>query len=220
MITGALGAAAGLVATACSAPAAPNASTPSRAGGPLDAPTTSSGSSSRRKPLVAYFSRAGENYYNGGRIDLTIGNTAVVAALIAELTEVDLYEIRAAEPYPDDYEATVRRNVQEQDADSRPAIAGALPDLKGYDTVLLGSGVWNVRAPMIMRTFVERLDLTGTTVVPFVTYAVSGIGQVADEYAQALPGVTLGESLAVRGEDAAGARGAVEDWLRRNGLLG
>ena len=31
---------------------------------------------------------------------------------------------------------------------------GALPPaLDGYDVVLLGSGRWNVRPPMIMRTF-------------------------------------------------------------------
>jgi hypothetical protein len=37
---------------------------------------------------------------------------------------------------------------------------------------------------MIMRTFVEALDFTGKTVLPFVTHAVSGMGRVADEYAQ------------------------------------
>ena len=73
---------------------------------------------------------------------------------------------------------------------------------------------------MIMRTFVEALDFTGKTVLPFVTYAVSGMGRVADEYAQTLPGATLGDGLAVRGEEASGARGLVEDWLRRSSLIG
>ena len=218
ILSGGLGAAAiGLIAAACSAP---ETAVPAGVTDPAVGAATSSGSGPRRKPLVAFFSRAGENYYNGGRIDLTIGNTAVVAALVADLMDVDVYEIRAAEPYPDDYEATVRRNVEEQDADSRPGIAGRLPDLARYDTVLLGSGVWNVRAPMIMRTFVEALDFTGKTVLPFVTYAVSGMGRVADEYAQTLPGATLGDGLAVRGEEASGARGLVEDWLRRSSLIG
>jgi flavodoxin len=216
VLSGGLAAAAiGLLTAACSAP---EPAVPARVTGPSVG--ASSGPGPRRKPLVAFFSRAGENYYNGGRIDLTIGNTAVVAALVADLMDIDVYEIRAAEPYPDDYEATVRRNVEEQDADSRPGIAGRLPDLARYDTILLGSGVWNVRAPMIMRTFVEALDFTGKTVLPFVTYAVSGMGRVADEYAQTLPGATLGDGLAVRGEEASGARGEVEDWLRRSSLIG
>ena len=97
--------------------------------------------------MLAFFSRASENYYSGGRIDLTIGNTAVVAALVADLMDVDVYEIRAAEPYPDDYGATVRRNVEEQDAGSRPGIAGRLPDLAATTRSCSGSGVWNIRAP-------------------------------------------------------------------------
>lgn len=51
--------------------------------------------------LMAYFSRAGENYYYyGGRRDLEVGNTAVVAETIARFADVDLHEMRAAEPYP------------------------------------------------------------------------------------------------------------------------
>jgi flavodoxin len=215
VLAGGLGVAAiGLVAAACSAS---EPAVPARVTGPSVG--ASSGPGPRRKPLVAFFSRAGENYYNGGRIDLTIGNTAVVAALVADLMDVDVYEIRAADPYSDDYEATVRRNLEEQDADARPSIAGRLPDLARYDTVLLGSGVWNVRAPMIMRTFVEALDFTGKTVLPFVTYAVSGMGRVADEYTETLSGTTIGDGLAVRGEEASGARGQVEEWLRLNNLI-
>ena len=113
----------------------------------------------------------------------------------------------------------MRRNVQEQQADARPEIAGSLPDLAGYDTVMLGSGVWNVQAPMIMHTFVDSADLAGRTVLPFVTYAVSGMGRVADDYRRLLPDSRIGEGLAVRGEEAADARPEVEGWLRRAGLL-
>jgi hypothetical protein len=35
--------------------------------------------------------------------------------------------------------------------------------------VLLGSPIWNVRAPVIM-TFTEQLDFSGKTVVPFTTH--------------------------------------------------
>ena len=73
---------------------------------------------------------------------------------------------------------------------------------------------------MIMRTFIESVDLGGRTVLPLVTYAVSGMGRVADDYSQLLPGSTIGEGLAVRGEEAADSRSEVEAWLRRVGLLG
>jgi flavodoxin len=169
--------------------------------------------------LLAYFSRAGENYHYGGRTTLAVGNTEVLAAMISSAVAVDVLRIEAADPYPDSYDATVERNVREQDAEARPAIAGSLPGVEGYDTVLLGSGIWNVRPPMIMRTFVEGVDLSGKTILPFVTYAVSGLGRTVDDYTRLCPGSTIGDALAVRGEEVAAARGDVEAWLRRTGLL-
>jgi len=169
--------------------------------------------------LLAYFSRPGENYYYGDRTDLEVGNTEVVAGLIAERLDCDVFRIEAAEPYADSYDDTVDRNVEEQDADARPAIAGELPDLAGYDTVILGSPVWNVRAPMIMSTFTEGLDFTGKTVLPFVTYAVSGLAGVDGDYRAALPEASVGPGLAVLGEESADSGPAVEAWLRDTGLI-
>ena len=165
--------------------------------------------------LVAYFSRAGENYHYGGRRVLEVGNTEVLVGLIRDRIACDVYRIEAAEPYSEDYDDTVARNVREQDADARPAIANPLPDIADYDVVLLGSGLWNVRPPMIMRTFAEDLDFTGKTVLPVVTYAVSGIGGAPDEYTEACPGATIGDGLAVRGEEVRDAGVAVTSWLRR-----
>ena len=62
--------------------------------------------------LIAYVSRAGENY-NVGVTDpdsasaayagyIEKGNTQIVAEIIADLTGGDLYHITTVEPYPDD----------------------------------------------------------------------------------------------------------------------
>jgi hypothetical protein len=169
--------------------------------------------------LLAYFSRAGENYYNGGRRDLKVGNTEIVAQHIQARLGCDVFAIHAAEPYSDDYDATVRRNVREQNQDLRPAIADPVPSLDGYDTVLLGSGVWNVRPPMIMSTFTEHLDFTGRTVLPFVTYAVSGLGDTERVYRDTCRGARFGEPLTIRGEDVTAAAPHIDAWLRTAGLL-
>jgi len=172
---------------------------------------------------LVYFSRAGENYYYGGRTQLEVGNTEVLAGMISPLIGCDVHRIEPVDPYPDDYEETVARNVREQDADARPAIANPLAAIDSYDTVLLGSPIWNVRAPMIMSTFVEGFDFSGKTVIPFVTYAVSGLGTTVRDYTASCPGATIGEGLAVQGEKVQDADPdvgpAVESWLRRIGLL-
>ncbi|WP_426119622.1 flavodoxin [Kocuria sp. LHG3120] len=169
--------------------------------------------------LLAYFSRAGENYYYGGRRTLQLGNTEVLAGMIAELIDCDMYRIEAAETYPVDYDETVARNVAEQDAEARPAIAHPLPDLTGYATVLIGSPIWNVRAPMIMSTFLEALDFTGTTILPFTTHAMSGLGTVPRDYTALAPTATIGPGLAVRGEEVYDAAADTEQWLAQVGLL-
>ncbi|MFB9415381.1 flavodoxin [Dactylosporangium matsuzakiense] len=180
-------------------------------------PAPSTGPSARRV-LLAYFSRAGENYWYGGRRTLQVGNTQVVAEMIATLVRADVYRIEPADPYPDSYDATVERNVAEQRADARPAAAGALPDTTGYDVVLLGSGIWNVRPHMIMSTLAKRAGLAGKTIYPFVTYAVSGLGSTTEEYRRLRPDATIGAGLAVRGEEPADAGPQVETWLRDIGL--
>ena len=171
------------------------------------------------KVLLAYFSRAGENYYYGGRTQLTVGNTEVLAGMIARLIGCDVHNIVPVDPYPDDYTETRDRNVREQNANARPAIANPLASIESYDTVLLGSPIWNVRAPMIMTTFAERLDFAGKTVFPFTTHAMSGLGTTMRDYAASCPGATIGDGLTVRGEEVGDAGAAVESWLRRIGLL-
>jgi flavodoxin len=157
--------------------------------------------------LLAYFSRAGENYYYGDRIELEVVNTEVLAGMLKQLTGCDVYRIVEADPYPDSYDATRERNLEEQRANARPAIAKALPSIERYDTVLLASGIWGNRAPMIMTTFAEGLDFTGKTIHPVTTYAVSGLGSTERDYAGSCPGADVGEGFAVRGEETEDAGG-------------
>ena len=99
-----------------------------------------------------------------------------------------------------------------------PAIAGTIPSLEDYDTIVLGSPVWNVRAPMIMWTFADAVDWSGKRVLPFVTYAVSDFGSVVDDYTKRLGAATIGEGLAVQGETATDATDDVARWLAHVGL--
>jgi flavodoxin len=168
--------------------------------------------------LIAYFSRAGENYYYGGRMDLKVGYTEVLATMIRKHVAADVYRIRPVSPYPHDYEVTVRRNVSEQNADARPRIANPLKSIDAYDVVLLGSPIWNVRPPMIMSTFAESFDFSGKTINPFVTYAVSELGTTMETYRALSTGARIRAGLAVQGETVRQAGPLVRAWLRRINL--
>lgn len=201
-----------------------DAATPTTSATPEPGGSPSSSPSDGARVLLAYFSRAGENYYYGDRIDLEVGNTDVLARLISKrLRELgvahDVHEIEAAEPYSDDYDDTVARNVREQDDDARPRIAAPLAAIDQYDTVLLASPIWNVRPPMIMHTFADTYDWAGKTVHPITTYAMSGLGTAEREYANACGGATIGEGLAVQGEQVQDdGPPAVASWLDRINL--
>ena len=126
--------------------------------------------------------------------------------MIGTLIACDVHRIEAADPYSDGYDATVARNVREQDGNARPAIVSPLPSIEDYDTVLLASGIWNVRAPMIMTTFAESYDFTGKTVHPVTTHAMSGLGTTERDYARSCPGAVHRRRASGAGRDSPGRR--------------
>jgi flavodoxin len=211
--TGIAGAAVGMPLSGCAA-------SPSGETGPDADRRERSAPAGGGSVLLAYFSRPGENYWNGGRRDLRVGNTEVLAEMTAERLSCDVHRIEATDPYSGDYEQTVERNVREQNDDARPGIANPLDSIGRYDTILLASPIWNAGAPMILSTFAERHDFSGKTVHPITTYAMSGLGTTAEDYAQVCRGARIGTGLAVRGEEVrSGGASAIDAWLRRTRLV-
>ncbi|MBR0284986.1 MAG: flavodoxin, partial [Selenomonadaceae bacterium] len=92
-----------------------------------------------KKILVAYFSRAGENY-NVGYIEK--GNTHIMADMIAEAVGADTFEIKTIKPYPEDYKECTEVAKQELAEDARPALARKVENWQDYDTVFLGYPIW------------------------------------------------------------------------------
>ena len=121
------------------------------------------------KVLVVIFSRT--------------GHTKPLAEYIAEDLNADLYEIEAKVPYTDDdikYYTNCRADREQNDTSARPEIAGELPDVTGYDTVFLGYPIWHGQAPKIIYTFLEGVDLSGKTIIPFCTSHSSPLGTSAE----------------------------------------
>lgn len=187
---------------------------------PATAPSQRSAADAENMPagdssiLVVYFSRT-EGVYGG---DLTVGNTARVAQMIQDRTGADSYEIVPLEDYPSDYQETTEVAREELDADARPEIRDPLPDVSGYDTVFVGSPVWWGEYPMVVRTFLDAVDLNGKTVIPFTTHEGSGLGNTREQLESQYPRATVLDGLAVRGSQAADAQPDVDAWLEELGL--
>ena len=106
--------------------------------------------------------------------------TRAAAYAIAAGLNAELFEITAEEPYSEDdmdYMNSFSRSMQEtRDPKARPAIAALPENLDKYDTILLGYPVWGGKAAKIMLTFIESVDLSGKTIVPFCTSNSSPFG--------------------------------------------
>lgn len=196
-----------------------------QAAGASDGPAGSQASDTPAPRVVlAFFSRPRENNYGTPvHIDIPVGYTEVVAGYMADALQCDTFKIEAADSYDLDYTTIVERNVQEERSDARPEVANldALPDLAAYDTVIVGSPVWNSQPPMIMRTFLESLDLAGKTVAPFTTYDMSRLGSTERVYKECAPDATIADGLAVYEKDAnePDGRDQALEWLAGLGLL-
>ncbi len=162
--------------------------------------------------LVAYFSRAGENY-NVGTVER--GNTALIADYISENIECDVFEIIPEVSYPTDYKKTTEIATEEKNSNARPAFKSEIENFEKYDTVYIGYPIWWGSMPMIMYTFLEAYDMTGKTVIPFSTNEGSGWGSSKSELNTLCAGADIKSGLSMRGSQAReeGAKDKVAEWL-------
>lgn len=166
-----------------------------------------------KKTLVAFFSRAGENYAVG---HIEKGNTHILAEMIAAETDGDLFHIEPVTPYPDDYTECTEVAKQELNVKARPAIKGDTA-VEDYDIIFIGYPNWWGDMPMPVYTFIEKHSWQGKTVIPFCTHEGSGLSGTENKLKAACQGATVLKGLAVRGATAqnaqAQAKESVNNWL-------
>lgn len=170
-----------------------------------------------KKILVAFFSRAGENYSVG---NVKVGNTQVLAEMIAAETQADLFHIEPVNAYPADYTECTEVAKEELQKKARPAITGDA-NVDDYDIIFIGYPNWWGDAPMPVYTFIEQHNWQGKTVVPFCTHEGSGLSN-ASQIKAACKGATLLKGLGMYGHTAQNSRdeakATARKWLQELGL--
>lgn len=168
----------------------------------------------KTKTLVAYYSRAGQNYVSGAIEDLPQGNASVLAGFAAAATGGDLFEIETVKRYPADYYACTDEAQAEKRANARPELSAHVEGMEAYDTVVLIYPNWWGTMPMPVYTFLEEHDFAGKAILPLCTHEGSGLSDTERDIARACPGATVGRGLAVTGSRAARSEGEVRAWLK------
>ena len=88
--------------------------------------------------LVAYYSRADENYFGGQLRYIEVGNTEKAAKMIAEQTGADLFKIEQKTPYAKDYNTCIAQAKKDLQAKARPELVNLPENLDKYDEIYLG----------------------------------------------------------------------------------
>ncbi len=172
-----------------------------------------------KKVLVVYFSRTGEQYSVG---NITEGNTAIIAKMIADKTKGDLFEVKLKnDTYPAAYKALTEVALSEKKANARPEIAENVTNFADYDVVFIGSPNWWSDMPMALYTFMEANDWSGKIVAPFVTHEGSGLSSIPSKIKTAT-GAEMLDGLAIYGHVAQNEREQAKEnvlnWLNKLGF--
>ncbi|PIM93187.1 flavodoxin [Fusobacterium animalis] len=150
-----------------------------------------------KKILIAYFSRAGENYNVG---TVSKGSTEVIAEMIAKETGGDLFKIEPVNPYPLNYNDTVRIARDEKRNNARPKIKNKVKNLKDYDVVFVGYPIWHGDLPMAVYTFFDENNLSGKKIILFSTNEGSGLADTVNTIEKYTKGNVVKNVFSIRGK--------------------
>ena len=160
--------------------------------------------------LVVFFSHAGENYSVG---NIEVGNTKIVADYITELTCADQFEIVAEKDYDMPYNKLIQVAKEEANKGELPAYKGDI-DVSQYDTIFIGGPIWWGTYPQVMFTFFKDHDLSGKTIIPFVTHEGSGLASTVSDIKKAWPNATVKDGFAIYGHEVRSGKAKMEKWIK------
>ena len=108
------------------------------------------------------------------------GNTAALAAKVAEASGSDVFEIRPEVPYTKadiNWKNPLSRCNKEKIGKKDIPTVGSVEGFESYTTVFVGFPIWYYGAPNIINSFMQQYDWTGKRIALFATSGGSDIGK-------------------------------------------
>lgn len=168
--------------------------------------------------LIAYFSRADENYFGGAIHYVKKGNTEIVCEKIKELIDADTFKIEMKVPYSPVYLTCIDEAKKDLKGNARPELVSMPASIEKYENVILAYPNYWGTIPMAVATFLEAFDFSGKTIFPLCTNEGSGMGSSESDIKKYAPGAMLKKGLAITGSQAESSKKAVENWLQLSGI--
>lgn len=166
------------------------------------------------KVLVAFYSRANENYVNGQIKNLKVGNTEIAANEIANLTNADMFKIEQVNPYSDNYNECISQSQDNQRKNARPELKKYPERIDEYDVIYLGYPNYWSTMPMAVFTFLEHFDFGNKIIKPFCTHEGSGMGSSINDIKKLCPNAKVEKGLAIHGGSVERSQKDIENWVK------
>ena len=171
------------------------------------------------KTLIAYFSRADENYFAGQMRYVEVGNTEIVAGKIKEMIEAYTFKIEMQNPYSPSYTICIDEAKKDLRANARPALISIPESIAQYDTIILAYPNYWGTMPMAVFTFLEQFDFAGKTILPLCTNEGSGMGNSERDIKKICAKANLAKGLAITGSYAKNSSPQIKKWLQANNII-
>ena len=115
------------------------------------------------------------------------GDVGVIAQYIEDRTQADVFKIVVTEPYSANYDEALNQGRTQRDQSARPALASTVENMENYDVIFFGFPNWWYTISVAVHSFVEAYDLSGKTIIPFVTHGTGGLSGTIRDLTVALP---------------------------------
>lgn len=171
------------------------------------------------KTLIAYFSRADENYFGGAMRYVKVGNTEIVCDIINEMIDADSFKIEMKEPYSPVYMTCIDEAKRDLSNNARPELESYPESIDSYDTIILAYPNYWGTMPMAVFTFLERYDFSEKTILPLCTNEGSGMGKSERDIVKLANGAVVKNGLPLIGSNVSNSQSSVKHWLSENGLI-
>lgn len=143
-----------------------------------------------------------------------LGNTQYVAYQIQQNTGADIFRIEPETPYPMDHAQLEEVATKEVNEDAKPAILNRIEDIDQYQTIFVGYPNWYGDMPRILYTFFEEYELSGKTIVPFITSGASGFSNTICTIEELEPdSEVITDGFSILRNEIEDAASEIERWL-------
>lgn len=163
--------------------------------------------------LIAFYSRADENYVSGEMKILEVGNTEIAAGIIKDLTGADLFRIEQTEGYSKRYQECIAQAKEDQRLNARPELTGYPASIDDYEEIYLCFPNYWGTMPMAVFTFLEHFDFSGKVIKPLCTHEGSGMGNSVIDIKKLCPDAHVEDGLSIYGSRVSQSQKDIENWI-------